>query len=74
MNLSAEINMTFEFSFNLRPIALIKWVLPKPTPPYINKGLYLESCDVIFLADKKARLLLLPIIKFSKFKFGLSLL
>ena len=57
------------------PIACIKCVLPRPTPPYKNKGLYALAGDSATATHAAcANLLLLPITKVSKvylgFKFG----
>lgn len=43
VNFSLEVYSTLAFGWLLRtwwPIACIRCVLPRPTPPYINRGLY----------------------------------
>ena len=41
--------MTLFSDCKLNPIALSKCVFPRPTPPQIYKGLYLETCSQTFL-------------------------
>ena len=49
------------------PIACIKWVLPSPLLPYINKGLYiLPGFSATAWADEQANLFVSPTIKLSK--------
>ena len=53
------------FSCILLPIAWIKWVLPRPTPPYIIKGLkeFLPGSSETVSAAVLAKSLLEPCIK-----------
>ena len=57
----------------LFPIACIKWVFPKPTPPYRNKGLYdFPGSFPTANAAACANLLLFPTTKVSKVYFGFN--
>ena len=56
-------------------IACIKWVLPKPTPPYKNNGLYdSPGLSATAIAAACAKRLLLPTTNVSKVYFGLRVL
>src|SRR6266513_2110803 len=37
--------MFFFFAHTYCPMACIKWVLPRPTPPYTKRGLYVRAGD-----------------------------
>src|SRR6059036_4349493 len=37
--------MFFFFPHTYCPMACIKWVLPRPTPPYTKRGLYVRAGD-----------------------------
>ena len=55
----------------LFPIACIKCVFPKPTPPYINNGLYVfAGLSATASAAACAKLLLFPTTNVSKVYFG----
>ena len=74
MNFSELTYKTFAFLlfFNISfPIACIKWVLPSPTPPYKNKGLYeVAGASATAKAAACAKELLLPTTKLLKVYFG----
>ena len=53
-------------------MACIIWVFPRPTPPYIKRGLYdFPGFLAIWVAAAFASWLLFPSTKFSKLKTGL---
>src|SRR6478609_8468926 len=48
------------------PMAWIRWVLPRPTPPYRNNGLYeVPGFSATCSAAARASWLALPVTKFS---------
>ena len=48
-------------------MAVIRWVLPRPAPPYMNRGLYsLPGWSLTASAAAYARRLEAPTMKFSK--------
>src|SRR5512139_3761057 len=55
------------------PTAWIRWVLPRPTPPYRNSGLYEPpGFSATCIAAARASWFALPVTKVSNVRFGFS--
>ena len=74
VNFSDVTNSTFKlelFFITWCPIACIKWVLPNPTSPYKNSGLYdVPGASATAKEAACANLLLLPTTNVSNVYFG----